>query len=170
MSLETLLKAEHCIVPMRVSSKKQCFREMARRAAELVPVDEREILSLLLEREMLGSTGTGHGVAIPHARLKGIDKAWGFFAKLESPIEFDSIDSEPVDLVFLLLAPAGSGSMHLKSLSKISRLLRSPEMRDQLRATHSVEECYEILTESGTHAVPKPQARRADLRSAAIHH
>lgn len=166
MSLSDLITLRQILPCLRVDSKKQCFRELARAAAAALSLNEREILTVLLEREMLGSTGTGHGVAIPHARLEGLEKPWGLFAKLDKPVDFESADGEPVDLVFLLLAPSVTGSTHLKSLSKISRLLRHDDVRAELRAATKADKMLAILNSERSGTGPKPDAQRQDVRRA----
>ena len=101
---------------------------------------------MLLERERLGTTGIGNGVAIPHGKLADIKKLHGLFARIEAPIDFDAIDEQPVDLIFLLLAPEGAGADHLKALARVSRLLRDREVCDKVRGTDSAEAIYALLT------------------------
>jgi PTS system nitrogen regulatory IIA component len=115
--------------------------------AGIAHVAERTIFETLLERERLGTTGVGQGIAIPHARLPGIDKIFGMFARLAEPIDFDSIDDQPVDLVFLLIAPEGAGADHLKALARVSRLLRNQTTCEKLRAAQDTAAIYALLTE-----------------------
>ncbi len=107
MDLSDLISQEAVVVGLKASSKKQAIQELATKAAELTGLSEREIFDTLLQRERLGSTGVGHGVAIPHGKLVKLDKLVGFFARMEKPIDFDALDDQPVDLIFLLLAPEG---------------------------------------------------------------
>lgn len=138
-----------CIIPnLKASSKKQALQEMARRAAELNDLPERAVFEVLLERERLGTTGVGHGVAIPHGKLPGLDRLHGVFARLARPINFESIDDQPVDLIFLLLAPESAAAEHLKILARVSRLLRDRSVCEKLRGPASAEAIYAILTES----------------------
>jgi len=166
MSLEQLLQVKHVFPALRVTSKKQCFRELARCAAAVAPLNERDVLSLLLERESLGNTATGHGVAIPHARIKGLEKPWSFFARLKKPVDFDADDGEPVDLVFLLLAPSSSLPAHRKSLAKVYRILHNPDIRQQLRNAGSAAEIFEILTCEGSDTLSKHHHNTPDARQA----
>ncbi|MFD1881899.1 PTS sugar transporter subunit IIA [Paracoccus pacificus] len=118
----------------QVASKKRLFHEIAELAAQVYGVDVAQTLDALQEREALGPTGVGNGVAVPHARLHGLDRVVGLFLRLEKPLEFDAVDRQPVDLVFALLAPKSSGVDHLKALALVSRTLRDPELRAKLRA------------------------------------
>ena len=108
---------------------------------------ERRIFETLMERERLGTTGMGQGIAIPHGRIAGIEKISGLFARLDPPIGYDAIDEQPVDLVFLLLAPEGAGADHLKALARVSRLLRDQATCEKLRATTDPQVLYALLTE-----------------------
>jgi len=116
---------------------------------------ERRIFETLIERERLGSTGMGQGIAIPHGRIAGLPRIVGFFARLETPIAYEAVDNQPVDLVFLLLAPDGAGADHLKALARVSRLLRNQATCEKLRATAKPEVLYSLLTAppSGTSSV-----------------
>lgn len=148
MEVSDLLSVESIIADFRVTSKKQALQEISRHAADITGQDERAIFDILLEREQLGTTGVGDGLAIPHGRLKGLDKIYGFFARLEKPIDFDSIDDRPVDLIFLLLAPEGAGADHLKALARISRLLRGPSFCEKLRGANSGDALYALLSQA----------------------
>lgn len=137
------------IIPMlKVESKKQAIQEMAARLAELSNLPERDVFDVLLQRERLGSTAVGEGIAIPHGKLVKADKLMGLFARLEKPIEFDSLDDRPVDLVFVLITPESAGADHLKALSRIARLLRNKDVAKKLRKTSSDKEIFTILTET----------------------
>ncbi|MDH3737660.1 MAG: PTS sugar transporter subunit IIA, partial [Alphaproteobacteria bacterium] len=116
-------------------------------AADLCGLDAQDIFAVLLERERLGTTGVGDGLAIPHGRLPGLEKIHGFFARLEKPVDFDSIDDRPVDLIFLLLAPEGAGADHLKALARISRLLRGPSFCEKLRGANSRDALFALLSQ-----------------------
>src|SRR6187399_2886689 len=119
--------APHAVLPgLRVSSKKQLLHEVAVKAAELCGQSEQTIFETLQQREKLGSTGVGNGIAIPHGKLPKLEKLVGLFARLDRAIDFESLDGEPVDLIFLLLAPEGAGADHLKALARVARLLRDP--------------------------------------------
>jgi len=131
---------------MKASSKKQILQEMADYAEKAVNHPSHEIFDVLIERERLGTTGVGHGVAIPHGRFPGLNKLHGFFARLDHPVNYDSLDDQPVDLVFLLLAPEKAGADHLKALAKISRILRDKNICDKIRGSESGDAIYAILT------------------------
>ena len=125
----TELVAPDAIVPaLKVISKKQALQELSARAAALTGQSERAIFEVLLQREKLGTTAVGYGVAIPHGKLPKLDKLSGLFARLDRPIDFEAMDGQPVDLVFLLLAPEGAGADHLKALARIARLLRDQDI------------------------------------------
>jgi nitrogen PTS system EIIA component len=142
----TDLVAPNAVIPaLRVISKKQALQELAAKAAELTGQPERAILDVLIQREKLGSTGIGHGIAIPHGKLPKLEKLFGLFARLERPVDFEALDREPVDLVFLLLAPESAGADHLKALARIARLLRDPEVAPKLRNSDDHEALYSVL-------------------------
>jgi PTS system nitrogen regulatory IIA component len=129
-----------------VNSKKQALQELAAQAAKLTGLSERDVFDTLLQRERLGSTGIGNGIAIPHGKLARLDRLFGVFARLERPIDFEALDAQPVDLVFLLLAPEGAGADHLKALARIARLLRNTEVAQKLREARDGEALYAVLT------------------------
>ena len=144
--LLTDLVAPNAIIPaLRVNNKKQVLQELAAKAAELSGQSERTILETLLQREKLGSTGVGSGVAIPHGKLPKLAKLFGLFARLERPVDFEALDSQPVDLVFLLLAPEAAGADHLKALARVARLLRDPDVKRKLRDSRDAEALYAVL-------------------------
>lgn len=147
MELEDLVKPEGVIAHLKVTSKKQALQELSERAAQLTGLSERAVFETLLERERLGSTGVGQGIAIPHGKLAEIDRLYGLFARLDTPIDFESVDDQPVDLIFLLLAPETAGADHLKALARISRLLRNPAIVEKLRASQDAAALFAILTE-----------------------
>ena len=147
MNISDLLAPEAVVASLKVNGKKQLLQELSTRAAALTHLPERKIFETLTERERLGSTGVGQGIAVPHGRLAGIDTIAGIFARLETPIEYDSVDKQPVDLVFMLLAPEGAGADHLKALARVSRLLRNQQAVEKLRAATKAEALYAILTE-----------------------
>ncbi len=130
-----------------MSSKKQALQELASHAAEITGLHERTIFDVLLARERLGSTGVGNGIAIPHGKLADLDKPYGLFARLAEPIDFDAVDDQPVDLVFLLLAPESAGADHLKALARVSRLLRDKATCEKLRTSNGPTSLYALLTE-----------------------
>ena len=147
MEIADLLSPEAVVPHLKVASKKQALQELARHAAALTGLPERRIYEILSEREKLGSTGMGQGIAIPHGRLAGIDKIVGLFAHLDHAIDFGAMDDQPVDLVFLLLAPEGAGADHLKALARVSRLLRNQSVCEKLRAASQSAALYALLTE-----------------------
>jgi PTS system nitrogen regulatory IIA component len=136
------------LAQVKASGKKALLAELAGRAATVFKLDERKLFDRLLERERLGSTGIGGGIAIPHGRLPALDKPVGLFARLVHPVDFDSIDERPVDIVFLLVAPEGAGADHLKALARVSRLLRDRSLVEKLRATESADALYALLVDS----------------------
>lgn len=147
MELEDLVSPEGVVAHLKVTSKKQTLQDLSARAAELTGVSERTIYETLLERERLGSTGVGQGIAIPHGKLAQLTRLHGLFARLDTPVDFESVDDQPVDLVFLLLAPEGAGADHLKALARISRLLRNQSVVEKLRASDDPAALFAILTE-----------------------
>jgi len=137
------------IIPnLRAGSKKQALQELARKAAEVTGQHERAIFDVLLERERLGTTGVGRGIAIPHGKLPGIRGVLAIFARLEKPVDFEAIDEQPVDLMCLLLAPEQAGADHLKALARVSRLLRDPVLCDKLRGADSADALYALLAQT----------------------
>jgi PTS system nitrogen regulatory IIA component len=147
MEIADLISPEAVVPHLKAASKKQALQELARHAAALAGLPERRIYEILAEREKLGSTGMGQGVAIPHGRVAGIEKMTGLFARLDHPVDFGSTDDQPVDLVFLLLAPEGAGADHLKALARVSRLLRNQPLCEKLRAASQRAALYALLTE-----------------------
>jgi nitrogen PTS system EIIA component len=147
MEISDLLTPNAVIANLHATSKKQALQELAKRAAELVGEHERVIFDVLLERERLGTTGVGGGVAIPHGKLPRLPRLVGVFARLEKPVDFESIDEQPVDLIFMLLAPASAGADHLKALARVSRLLRDRKMCEKLRGSDTADALYALLTE-----------------------
>ena len=152
MALADLLQQDAIIPALKVNSKKQLLQELASRASKLTGVAEREIFDVILQRERLGSTGVGHGVAIPHGKLNSISSISGVFARLETPVDFEALDDVPFDLVFLLLAPEGAGADHLKALSRIARVLRDQELVAKLRQTDSASAIYAFLNQEQANA------------------
>jgi nitrogen PTS system EIIA component len=147
MNLADIIDARAILPMLKAQSKKQVFQDISMALAPTVAVDHRIVLESLMTREKLGSTGLGQGIAIPHGRLPNITRVYGLFARLASPVAYDSVDGEPVDLVFALLSPAQAGADHLKALARISRLLREPDTIKKLRGTETAEGLYAILTE-----------------------
>ena len=146
MPLSEVLKAESIFPSLKASSKKQALQMLSERAAKLTGLTEREIFQTLIDREKLGSTGVGGGSAIPHGKLKQIDQIFGIFARLAKPIDFESLDDQPVDLIFLLLAPEDAGAEHLKTLARVARALRERDLVDRLRESGNPSTLLEILT------------------------
>jgi len=146
MPLLDFLAPAAVIPALRASSKKQALQELAEVAARLTGLEERTIYEVLLQRERLGSTGIGDGVAIPHAKLAKLDSIFGLVARLDKPIDFEALDGQPVDLMFVLLAPEDAGADHLKALARIARVVREPGMSDRIRATRDAEALYALLT------------------------
>ena len=147
MEVVELLAQDGVVANLKAGSKKQALQELSARAATLTGLQPRQIFDVLLERERLGTTGVGQGIAIPHGKLRELDRLYGLFARLETPIDFDAIDDEPVDLIFLLLAPETAGADHLKALARISRLLRDQEFCRKLRGSAEADALYALLTE-----------------------
>src|ERR1700675_1973596 len=142
----TDLVAPQAVVPaLKVNNKKQAIQELAARAAALTGQGEREILEILQQREKLGSTGIGNGIAIPHGKLPKLERLFGLFARLDRPIDFEALDGQPVDLIFLLLAPEPAGADHLKALARIARLLRDPDIARKLRESRDADALYAVL-------------------------
>lgn len=145
MELADILAEKAVLACTGIKSKRQLFEELASKAAELSDLSREDVLAAITGREELGSTGLGNGIAIPHGKIAGLDGVIAVFARLDQPIEFDAVDDQPVDIVMLLLAPAGSGADHLKALSRVARLLRTESIVDELRRTSSVSELYALL-------------------------
>jgi PTS system nitrogen regulatory IIA component len=147
MALADLLQQDAIIPTLRANSKKQLLQEMAAKASKLTGLAERDIFDVILQRERLGSTGVGNGIAIPHGKMPSVKSITGVFARLETSVDFEALDDQPVDLVFLLLAPEGAGADHLKALSRIARVLRDQDLVAKLRATDSASAIYSFLNE-----------------------
>ena len=150
MPLNDLVAQQAVIPALKVNNKKQALQEIAARAAELTGRAEREILDVLMQRERLGSTAIGSGIAIPHGKLPKLEKLFGLFARLDRPIDFEALDGQPVDLIFLLLAPENAGADHLKALARVARLLRDPDTTRLLRDSSDREALYSVLAMSTT--------------------
>ena len=130
----------------QVTSKKRLFQELADLAHAEYGLNASEVLDALQERESLGPTGVGQGVALPHARLPGLDKVAGLVLRLDKPLDFDAVDRQPVDLIFALLAPESSGVDHLKALALVSRTLRDQDLRAKLRANDDPVALHAVLS------------------------
>lgn len=146
MNISDLLAPDAILPALKAQTKKQLLQELAARAHQITRMPERRIFETLVERERLGTTGVGAGIAIPHGRMAEAKAITGIFARLESPINYEAVDGQPVDLVFMLLAPEDAGADHLKALARVSRLLRNAATCEKLRATSSAEALYAILT------------------------
>lgn len=150
MEISTILRPEGVFADLKTTSKKQFLQEIARHAHSLTGLPERRIFDVLLERERLGTTGVGQGIAIPHGKLHELDALHGMFVRLGDPIDFDAIDDRSVDLIFILLAPETAGADHLKALARVSRLLRDKAMCAKLRGAGDRDALYALLIEPAT--------------------
>jgi nitrogen PTS system EIIA component len=148
MNLGDLLAVDGVIPLLRAKDKKSALVELSARAADVTGLEARLIHDALVQRENLGSTGLGRGIAIPHVKLRALQTITCLFARLEQPIPFDSLDNEPVDLIFVLLAPEHASGDHLKALARISRVLRDPKALDRLRTAKDRASLLAILTET----------------------
>ncbi|WP_173048070.1 PTS IIA-like nitrogen regulatory protein PtsN [Bosea sp. ANAM02] len=152
MTLTDLLSPAAVISPLRANGKKQALQELAQHAATLTGLPDRELFEALLQRERLGSTGIGEGIAIPHGRMPGTERLVGLFARTEKPIDFDALDGQPVDIIFVLIAPEGAGADHLKALARVARVLRNQSVLEQVRKVRDPAAIYAILAESAAQA------------------
>lgn len=148
MDLTDLIEASAVMPALKANSKKQLLQLLAEKAASVTGIPEREIFDTILQRERLGSTGVGNGIAIPHGKLAGVRQITGVFARLENPVDFEALDDQPVDLVFLLLAPEGAGADHLKALSRIARVLRNADTVAKIRGTKDAAAIHSFLSEA----------------------
>ena len=148
MKMHDILSKEAIKTKIKVANKKQLLQEIANVASEHIGVPNMSIAKSLQQREILGPTGIGNGVAIPHVKIRGLTKICGFFSSLERPIDFEAADKQPVDLIFTLLAPEdNNGTEHLKALAMISRCFKDKNTRSKLRLTKNIDSVYAILTE-----------------------
>jgi nitrogen PTS system EIIA component len=153
MLLSQLITPEAVIPSLKVNTKKHALQELSERAGAISGLPPREIFDALLQRERLGSTGIGEGIAIPHGKLAKASAIFGIFARLGRPVDFQAIDGVPVDLICLLIAPESAGADHLKALASAARLLRDPKITAKLRAARDVTGLYAVLTgEPASHA------------------
>ncbi|MBI2717936.1 MAG: PTS IIA-like nitrogen regulatory protein PtsN [Rhizobiales bacterium] len=152
MTLDHIIDAQSVLANLKVQNKKQLLQELSQALAKRLAVDYRLVFETLMTREKLGSTGIGQGIAIPHGKMATLNRVHGIFAKLAQPVDFEAVDGQPVDLVFVLLAPDHAGADHLKALARISRLLRDPAAVTKLRGTETAEGLYAILTEPSASA------------------
>lgn len=148
MQLSDILKPGAVKVMANLTSKKRMFQDLGDIGASVYGLNANAIADALQERETLGPTGVGHGVALPHARISEVDQVTGVFLKLEKPLDFGSVDRQPVDLVFALFAPLDSGVEHLKALALVSRTLRDPGVCAKLRANGEASTLHTVLTEA----------------------
>lgn len=142
-----LLAPSHIVEGLAVETKKQALQELAKLASSVTGIQEHTLFDVLFAREKLGTTGVGHGIAIPHGKTEAADKVYGFFMRLKTPIDFEAIDEKPVDILFMLLAPHDAGADHLKALAKVSRMLREPAFCEQLRKAGDAKALYGLLAE-----------------------
>lgn len=145
MNIADIISKEAVFDNVQASNKRELVQILSSKIANLSGLDERVIFDAVWERENLGSTGYGDGVAFPHARIEGLDKVSALFARLDEPVDFDSLDGKPVDLVFLLISPENSGADHLTALATLSRVLKTEGSCEKLRKAHSLDEIYTIL-------------------------
>jgi PTS system nitrogen regulatory IIA component len=153
MPIDDLLTPEGVMPSVKTATKKQLLEAISEHAEPLSGVPARIIFDALLQRERLGSTGIGNGIAIPHGKFEGLDHLIGVFARLDKAIDFDALDGQPVDLVFVLLAPEGAGADHLKGLSRVARVLRNPAVTAKIRTLREADVIFDILT--GAMATPR---------------
>lgn len=149
MTIQDILPAAGTKVIAAVSSKKRLFHDLGDMAETCFGIDQATVIDALIDRESLGPTGVGHGIALPHARIPGLKQVCGLFLRVKKPIDFDSVDRQPVDLVFALFAPEEAGVNHLKALALVSRTLRDEGICAKLRANEDPSTIYTILTEAG---------------------
>ena len=153
MEITDLITPSSIVANLRVTTKRQALQELARRAAPLAGTSEATIFDALIAREQLGTTGIGGGTAVPHGRLATVGRPMALFARLEKPIDFEAIDAQPVDLIFLLLTATDAGAEHLKALARLSRFLRDRAICAKLRGTDDTDAIYSILTDrAASHA------------------
>jgi nitrogen PTS system EIIA component len=156
MNITDLIVPERVFAGVHASNKTQLLRDLALRASKFIGLNERTVLDALNAREQLGSTGVGEGIAIPHARIDGLSSFFALFIRLDRPIDFAAIDGQPIDLVFLLLSPAGSTTDHLAALACVSRRLRDREVAHRLRAAKQPTQVYEALTKDSVGESARP--------------
>jgi PTS system nitrogen regulatory IIA component len=147
MNIGELLDRTAISARVSAANKKKALAVIAEIAARNFGLEPGNVLDALIERESAGSTGVGHGVAVPHARLEGLQRMRGIFVRLEQPVEFQSVDDQPVDLLFALFAPKNAGAEHLRALARVSRLLRQGELREQLRKARSADAVHALLVQ-----------------------
>lgn len=148
MGLSEFLSPDAVVLDLSARCKREALAELAAKGAGLTGVPAETIRKALMEREQLGSTGVGRGVAIPHGKIEGLGAMVGILAKLEDGVDFEAVDDQPVDLIFVLLAPANASAAHLKALAKVSRLLRDEQVRDALRGAKTPEALFAIAADT----------------------
>ena len=148
MEMSEIISVDAVRAPLKATSKKRLLQDLADMAEAVYALPSATVYRALMDREALGPTGVGRGVAIPHARFAGVTRVIGLFARLEKPVDFESIDRQPVDLVFALFAPEAAGAEHLKALARVSRTLRSEAVCAKLRSTLDPSALYAILADS----------------------
>ena len=148
MELSEIIGVEGVRAPLKATSKKRLLQDLADMAESVYRLPSATVYKALMDREALGPTGVGRGVAIPHARFPGVEHVTGLFVRLEKPVDFEAIDRQPVDLVFALFAPESAGAEHLKALARVSRTLRGDAVCAKLRSTFDLSAIYAILTET----------------------
>jgi nitrogen PTS system EIIA component len=146
MPLADLIAPNAVIPALKAATKNQAIQHLAAKAAGLIDQHQSAVLEILMQTEILGSTGIGDGIAIPHGELAQLDRLFGLFARLERPVDFGALDGQPVDLIFLLLAPQAAGVDHLKALARIARLLRDPDVARRLRGSRDADALFALLT------------------------
>jgi PTS system nitrogen regulatory IIA component len=150
MDIGELLVRDGVVLKTGASSKRQALHSVATAASHAIGLEESKVFDALMERETLGSTGLGAGVAVPHARLDGIDRVQAVFVRLDTPVPYDAVDDRPVDLIFALFAPPRDGADHLRALAAVSRALRSAKMREQLRQARTVDAIHALFVRNET--------------------
>jgi PTS system nitrogen regulatory IIA component len=145
MDIGELLAEDGIVLRSGASSKRQALQVVAETAASAMGLDAARVMDALLEREALGSTGLGSGVAVPHARIEGLQRVFGVFVRLDTPVAYGSVDDRPVDLLFALFAPPRDGAEHLRALAAVSRAVRSPELRESLRQARTVDAAHALF-------------------------
>jgi nitrogen PTS system EIIA component len=148
MTIASLLSANAVVTSLKANSKKALLNDICAQAAGLTGLAERELFEILLQRERLGSTGVGDGIAIPHGRVPGLDNMFGMLVRTDRPVDFEALDGQPVDILFVLLAPDHAGADHLKALAKVARLLRDRDVLGRIRSAHDAAAIYGIVTET----------------------
>jgi len=145
MELADILLKDCIVGCAKVASKRQLLQLLAQKASDELNVDAKTIFETLMNREKLGSTGLGNGIAIPHGKISGLQQVLAVFVRLDAPIEFDAVDDQPVDLAMMLLAPEGAGADHLKALARVARLLRTESLVEKLRSSGDCDELHGLL-------------------------